>query len=359
MRKTDNRVQWCADLMTHIGEESRFQIVGHLRFVLRRLEFPLDHLQLRDIPLNADDDRRGQLVTIHLNLPFVKNNQIPVPVLSLSDPMQSFSGSSYLNILLPLLFRYNRRIEVIVILAHRIIIEMIAVVRFAVPIHISEIIVNLFHHNPCGKVIDRRIHNPVEPFDLRLIPHSFRDVMSERPETLLAGITDNVVHRTFVSQNILMNFRGMMRDKRIAAVLHRIPAPFLPSLFGRHICNDIIDFQSADVRIIHQTVIVQKTSVGKDHRTVGFGGIDTLFRIINGMSQCIDIIPPVLENSDILDIPFYIAASVGQFLPQISLDTHIENIPVQPDPVTDTFLIEFRHILFAPILESRVILLHY
>ena len=29
------------------------------------------------------------------------------------------------------------------------------------------------------------------------------------------------------------------------------------------------------------------------------------------------------------------------------------------DPVTDTFLIEFRHILFAPILESRVILLHY
>ena len=359
MRKTDNRVQWCADLMTHIGEESRFQIVGHLRFLLRRLEFPLDHLQLRDIPLNADDDRRGQLVTIHLNLPFVKNNQIPVPVLSLSDPMQSFSGSSYLNILLPLLFRYNRRIEVIVILTHRIITEMIAVVRFAVPIHISEIIVNLFHHNPCGKVIDRRIHNPVEPFDLRLIPHSFRDVMSERPETLLAGITDNVVHRTFVSQNILMNSGGMMRDKRIAAVLHRIPAPFLPSLFGRHICNDIIDFQSADVRIIHQTVIVQKTSVGKDHRAVGFGGKDTLFRIINGMSQCIDIIPPVLENSDILDIPFYIATAVGQFLPQISLDTHIENIPVQLDPVTDTFLIEFRHILFAPILESRVILLHY
>ena len=256
MRETDNRIQRCTDLMTHIGEESRFQIVGHLRFLLRRLEFPLDHLQLRDIPLNADDDRRGQLVTIHLNLSFVKNNQTSVSILSLSDPMQPFSGSGYLNILLPLLFRYNRRVEVVIILAHRIIIKLIPVVRFAVPIHISEIIIDFFHHNSCGKIIDRRIHNPVESFNLRLIPHSFRDVMSERPEALLTGITDNVVHRTFVSQNILMNFRRTMCDKCIAAVLHRISAPFLPSLFGRHICGDIIDFQPADVHIIRQTVIM-------------------------------------------------------------------------------------------------------
>ena len=156
-----------------------------------------------------------------------------------------------------------------------------------------------------------------------------------------------------------MNFRRTMCGKRITAVSYRIPAPSLPSLFGRHICGDIIDFQPADIHIIRQTVIMQKTSVGKNHRTVGFGGKDTLFRVINGVSQRIDVISPVLESGDILNIPFYIATSVRQFLPQISLDTHIKNIPVQPNPVTDTFLIEFRHILSAPVLESRTVFLHY
>ena len=77
------------------------------------------------------------------------------------------------------------------------------------------------------------------------------------------------------------------------------------------------------------------------------------------MSQCIDIIPPVLENSDILDISFYIATAVGQFLTQISLDTHIENIPVQPDPVTDTFLVEPLHISKLTSCKRRRIFFHY
>ena len=77
------------------------------------------------------------------------------------------------------------------------------------------------------------------------------------------------------------------------------------------------------------------------------------------MSQCIDVIPPVLEITDILNISFYIETAVGHFLPQISLDAHIKNAPVEPNPVADTFRVEFRYILFAPIFESQAILLHY
>lgn len=59
MREADDGIQWSTYLMTHIGEESRFQFVGHFSFLLGCLKFPFDLFQFRDVPFDADNDRRG------------------------------------------------------------------------------------------------------------------------------------------------------------------------------------------------------------------------------------------------------------------------------------------------------------
>ena len=88
-------------------------------------------------------------------------------------------------------------------------------------------------------------------------------------------------------------------------------------------------------------MIVQETTVGKDNRAIGLGGKDTFFGVVDGMSQCIDVISTMLYVRDVLDIAFDIETTVGALFTQISLDTHIEDFSVQADTVADAFHVEF------------------
>ena len=128
MREADNRIQRSTYLMAHIGEESRFQVVRLFRFLFGRHEFPLHYFQFRDIPFDADDNRRGEFVAVHPYLPFVEDNQVPVPVLAFRRPVHPFSGAGHLNIFLPLLLCHDERIIVEVIHSDRGIVEDIPVV---------------------------------------------------------------------------------------------------------------------------------------------------------------------------------------------------------------------------------------
>mgnify|MGYP001339131130 CR=1 FL=1 len=58
-------------------------------------------------------------------------------------------------------------------------------------------------------------------------------------------------------------------------------------------------------------MIVQETTVGKDNRAIGLGGKDTFFGVVDGMSQCIDVISTMLYVRDVLDIAFDIETTVG------------------------------------------------
>lgn len=49
-------------------------------------------------------------------------------------------------------------------------------------------------------------------------------------------------------------------------------------------------------------MIVQETTVGEDDRAIGLGGKDTFFGVVDGMSQCIDVISAMLYVRDVLDI---------------------------------------------------------
>ena len=41
-------------------------------------------------------------------------------------------------------------------------------------------------------------------------------------------------------------------------------------------------------------MIVQETTVSEDNRAIGSGGKDTFFGIVDGMSQCVDVISAML-----------------------------------------------------------------
>ena len=65
-------------------------------------------------------------------------------------------------------------------------------------------------------------------------------------------------------------------------------------------------------------MIVEKTPVGKDDRTVLSGGKDTLLGVVDSVRQRIDIVSAALDIGDILDISLDRKAAVREFLTQIS-----------------------------------------
>ena len=87
-------------------------------------------------------------------------------------------------------------------------------------------------------------------------------------------------------------------------------------------------------------MIVEKTPVGKDDRTVLSGGKDTLLGVVDSVRQRIDIVSAALDIGDILDISLDRKAAVREFLTQISLDTHIIYLSVHLYAVADTVRIE-------------------
>ena len=62
-------------------------------------------------------------------------------------------------------------------------------------------------------------------------------------------------------------------------------------------------------------MIVQETTVGKDNRAIGLGGKDTFFGVVDGMSQCIDVISTMLYVRDVLDIAVFCARKMCKTLP--------------------------------------------
>ena len=105
-------------------------------------------------------------------------------------------------------------------------------------------------------------------------------------------------------------------------------------------------------------MIVKEATVGKDNRAVGFCGKDTLFRVVDGMSQCIYVISPELYIRNILYISLKIQAAVRQLFAQICLDSHIKNLPVQADTVTDTFRVEILQVPVAPFHKHMLVFFH-
>ena len=241
MRETYDSIQRRTYFMTHIGEEGRLQAIRHFRFLFRRLKFPFYHFQLRDVPFDADDDRRRQFVTVHPDFPFVEDNHVSVSVLSFSSPVQTFSGGSHLDIFLSLLFGYDRRVEIEVILADRVVLIKIAVVGLPIPVNVSEVVVDFLHYNPGREIVDGCIHDLVEPFDLGFVPNPLGNIMGKRPVTFFSGIIGHVVHRAFISQYTFIDFRWVMGHKVTAATVYDIFATFVPSLLCRHICGDIVN----------------------------------------------------------------------------------------------------------------------
>jgi len=272
--------------------------------------------------------------------------------------VQTFSGGGHLNVLLSLLFGYDRRVEVEVIFADGVIAVKSPVIGFSVPVNIAEFFVDLLHYNSCGEIVDGGIHNLVEPFDLSLVPESFGNIVSKRPVTLFTGVVGDVIHRTVVSQNLFVYFRRMVGHETAASTMYGIFATLVPSLLCRHVCGDVVDFQLTDVLVFVYSMVVQKTAVGEDDCAIRFGGKDTLLGIVDGVRQRIDIVSAMLYVRDILDVPFDVETTVGKLFAQISLDTHIENLPVQADTITDALHVELFFVYVPPFLEALTILFH-
>ena len=269
--------------------------------------------------------------------------------------MHTFSGGGHLNILLSLLLGYDRRIEIEVILTDRIVLVKIAVISLPIPVNVPEIIIDLLHNNPRGEIIDRRIHDLIQPFDLGFIPNPFGNIMSKRPVTFFTGIIGNIVHRTFVSQYISIDFRWMVSHKITATTMYGILTTFVPSLLRRHICGDIVDFQLTDILTFGNTVIVQETTIGEDDRAIGSGGKDTLFGVVDSVRQRIDVISAMLYVRNILNIPLDVETAVGALFTQISLDTHIEDFPVQSDAIADALHVELPFVHPTPFPETLTV----
>ena len=179
--------------------------------------------------------------------------------------------------------------------------------------------------------------------------------MGKRPVTFFTGIIGDVVHRTFVSQYIFIDFRRMVSHKVTANTMSGIFTAFVPSLLRGHICGNIIDFQLADILTFGDTVIVQETAVGEDDRTIGSGGKDTLFGVVDSVRQRVDVVSAMLYVRDILNIPLDIETTVGALFTQISLDTHIEDFPVQADAIADALHVELPFVPPTPFPETLTV----
>ena len=269
--------------------------------------------------------------------------------------MHTFSTGGHLNILLSLLLGHDRRIEIEVILTDRIVLVKIAVISLPISINVPEIIVDLLHNNPRGEIIDCRIHDLIEPFDLGFVSNPLGNIMSKRPVTFFSGVIGDVVHRTFVSQYTFIDFRWMMSHKVAAATVYDIFTTFVPSLLRRHICGDIVDFQLTDILTFGNTVIVQETTIGEDNRAIGSGGKDTLFGVVDSVRQRIDVISAMLYVRNILNIPLDVETAVGALFTQISLDTHIEDFPVQSDAIADALHVELPFVHPTPFPETLTV----
>ena len=172
MREADDGIQRCTYLMTHIGEESRLQFVGHFGLLFGCLKFPFDLFQLRDVPFDADDDGGGKFVTVHPYFSFVQDDLVPVFIFPFRSPVQTLSGGGDERVFLSFLFCHFGRVVVEVVFADRVPDAQIPVVRFPVAVDISEIVVDLLDDNSGGEVVDGGIHDQVEPFDLRFVVQS-------------------------------------------------------------------------------------------------------------------------------------------------------------------------------------------
>ena len=75
------------------------------------------------------------------------------------------------------------------------------------------------------------------------------------------------------------------------------------------------------------------------------------FGVVDGMSQCIDVISTMLYVRDVLDIAFDIETTVGALFTQISLDTHIEDFSVQANAITDALHVELFLVHVAPFIK--------
>ena len=179
--------------------------------------------------------------------------------------------------------------------------------------------------------------------------------MSKRPVTFFSGVIGDVVHRTFVSQYTFIDFRWMMSHKVTAATVYDIFTTFVPSLLRRHICGDIVDFQLTDILTFGNTVIVQETTIGEDNRAIGSGGKDTLFGVVDSVRQRIDVISAMLYVRNILNIPLDVETAVGALFTQISLDTHIEDFPVQSDAIADALHVELPFVHPTPFPETLTV----
>ena len=102
-------------------------------------------------------------------------------------------------------------------------------------------------------------------------------------------------------------------------------------------------------------MIVQETTVSEDNRAIGSGGKDTFFGIVDGMSQCVDVISAMLYIRDVLNIPFDVETIVGALFTQISLDTHIEDFSVQANSITDALHVELFLVHVAPFNKTLTI----
>ena len=162
--------------------------------------------------------------------------------------------------------------------------------------------------------------------------------MCKRPVTFFSGIIGHIIHCAFVCQNIPVDFRRMMSDKIAASAVHDVLTTFVPRFLRRHICGNIINFQFTDIHILANPVIVEKTPVGKDDRTVLSGGKDTLLGVVDSVRQRVDVVSFPLYVGDVLYIPFQDDVTIFFFIPQVALLAHIVYLSFQQDAVFDVFL---------------------
>ena len=233
------------------------------------------------------------------------------------------------------------------------------IICFPVAVYVAEVVIDIFHNDACREILHRGVHDPVQPFDLRLVAQAFRNVMRERPITDLALITGDMIHRPFKSLYFRIVRHRMIGDEVGIVFLFRLFTSALPGIRAGHVSCQLVNLIRAEFPVALYPVVLPEQPVGKYQRTVFAGGKYALFGVVDGMCEGVDVIPVALYVRHVLYIAFQIVRTVGLFLPDAGLDLQVIDAAFVADAVACAILVGLPFVVLEPLGKHGLVFFHH
>ena len=322
--------------MAHVGEESGFELVGSLGFLLGYEQFPFHLFHFRDVPFDVQQDG-GEVVAFNLHLSLVQIDGGSVSVAFFRNPVHLFAGPGYFNVLCSFFLGSLQGIKVEVVFPQCLLYGDFAVVRFAVAVEVLEVVVDILHDNACREVFDDFVQNQVELFDLLLMPDACGYIPSESPDRPFAFVTRYPIGVSFYGEYFRTQWQRIVNNIALGGFsAFDTFCKFFPRFFVSSIRRQVVYFQFRDVLGIADAMSLLEAAVAEYQCTVFVCRVNIFGGVVDGMCQQVDIVAPLLNVGDILYISFQNGIFVFMIFACKGLEPYIENLFLKQDAVVHT-----------------------